>query len=76
MYEVHCMRYKIFLRYFHAYAFCAIAFHMLALLIAYPHESCSYLPPSWDADEDVPEVNWEYLRTVTAVTTSMVFNFL
>ena len=31
---------------------------------------------SWDADEDVPEINWEYLRTVTAVMISMVFNFL
>ena len=37
--EVHCMRYKIFLRYFHAIAFYAITFHMIALLIAYPHES-------------------------------------
>ena len=34
---VHCMRYKIFLKYFHAIAFYAIAFDMIALLIVYPH---------------------------------------
>ena len=37
---------------------------------------CIFLPPSWDADEDVPEVSWDYSRTVTAVMTSIVFNFL
>ena len=35
-----------------------------------------HLPPSLDADEDVSEVNGDYLKTVTAEMTSMVFNFL
>ena len=35
-----------------------------------------HLSPSLDAVEDVSEVNGDYLRTVTAVMTSMVFNFL
>ena len=33
------MRYKIFLRYFHAIAFYTITFHIIALFIAYPHKS-------------------------------------
>ena len=33
------MQYKIFMRYFHAIAFYTIAFHLITLLIAYPHES-------------------------------------
>ena len=36
------------------------------------HITLHHLSPSWD----VPEVNWDYLRTVTAVMTSMFFNFL
>ena len=40
------------------------------------HVTLHHLSPSWDADEDVPEVNRDYLRTVTAVMTLMVFNFL
>ena len=39
IYEVHCMQYKIFLRYFHSIAFYTIAIHMITLLIAYPLES-------------------------------------
>ena len=35
-----------------------------------------HMPPSWDADEDASGENWDYLRTVTAVTISVVFNFL
>ena len=35
-----------------------------------------HLSLSRDADKDVPEVDWDYLRTVTAVMTVMVFNFL
>ena len=38
-YVVHCIRYKIFLRYFHAIAFYDIAFHLITLLIAYPRKS-------------------------------------
>ena len=35
-----------------------------------------HLPPSRDADKDVSQVDWDYLRTVTAVMTLMVFSFL
>ena len=34
------------------------------------HITLHHLPPSWN----VPEVNWDCLRTVTAVMTSMFFN--
>ena len=40
------------------------------------HVMLHHLPPSWNAEEDDPEVDWDYLRTVTVVMTSMVFNFL
>ena len=36
------------------------------------HITLHHLSPSWD----VPEVNWDYFRTVTAGMTSMFFNFL
>ena len=39
-------------------------------------ETLQHLPPSWDADEDVPNVNWDYLRTMTPMLNSMVFSFL
>ena len=50
IHEVHCMPYKIFLRYFLSIDFCAAAFHLIILLLAF-HESvsaqsfftCSYL---------------------------------
>ena len=34
------------------------------------HIALHHLPPSWD----VPKVNWDNFRTVTAVMTSMFFN--
>ena len=51
-----------------------LAFPTLVIAISSIHKSqvkLHHLPPSWNADED----GADYLRTVTAVMTSIVFNF-
>ena len=101
---MHCMPYKIFLKYFLGIDFYTVAFYSIisltafhasnvALLMLSPfftfyhaklspihtsHVALRHLPPSLDADEDVPEVNRAIsdLKTVTTVMTSIVFNFL
>ena len=52
--KVHRRRYKIF-----SEIFSMLLLFTIALVITYLHESTLRritLPPSWDADEDVPEV--------------------